>query len=363
MNSIRVIDLGLVSPLRSQAAYHAVAYAQRPGTPDTLMLVAPTDPYVCIGCHQELQREVDVDYCRAAGLPIYRREVGGGAVLLDRGQVFTQWIFHRHALPAALEERFALYITPLVDTYRSLGIEATHRPINDIHVRGRKIGGTGAAQIGEAEVVVGSLMFGFNVELMARVLKVASEKMRDKIYQALSDYMTTMTRELGRAPDRDRVVREYLSQVARALGRAIEPGELDAAELEALAEQEARLASDEWLNQKGGLKQAGAVKIHQDVHVAESTHKAPGGLIRATMRVREGRIDDLALAGDFTMLPASAVATLERAMRGLPLDAAAINGRVAEVYRETAAQSPGVSTGDWVTAVMAAAGQPQAREP
>jgi ferredoxin len=117
-----------------------VGYAMKPGTPDTIILAGPTDPYVCIGYHQELEKEVDVDYCREHGLPIYRREVGGGAVYLDQGQVFTQWIFHGHNLPASLDERFALYIRPLVDTYQSFGIPAHHRPVNDIHVQGKKSG-------------------------------------------------------------------------------------------------------------------------------------------------------------------------------------------------------------------------------
>ena len=102
-----------------------------------------------------------MDYCRERGLPVYRREVGGGAVYLDDGQLFTQWVFHAGHLPADLEARFELYVRPLVETYQALGIPAYLRPINDVHVGGKKIGGTGAAQMGDAEVVVGSLMFTF----------------------------------------------------------------------------------------------------------------------------------------------------------------------------------------------------------
>lgn len=354
---LRILDLGLVSPLRSQAIYHGVAYALRPDTPDTIILVGPTAPYVCIGYHQELEKEVDVDYCREHGLPIYRREVGGGAVYLDKGQVFTQWIFHRAHLPASLEERFALYIKPLVDTYQSLGIPANHRPINDIHVQGKKIGGTGAAQIGEAEVVVGSLMFDFNFDLMARVLKVSSEKMRDKIFQSLNEYMTTMTRQLGHTPDYDSVKREYIRQVVETLGRPAEYADPTPEELAVTAELEARFASDEWLYQKGGLRQAGAVKIHADVYLAEAAYKAPGGLIRATARLREGRIDDLSLSGDFTLLPAFAVGALEQALRGVSLEAAPVRAKVAEFYRSLPVQSPGVGVEDWVNAIMAIKGQ------
>lgn len=357
MNPIRILDVGLVSPLRSQAIYHGIAYAMTPDTPDTIILVGPTDPYVCIGYHQELEKEVDVDYCRAHGLPIYRREVGGGAVYLDKGQVFTQWIFQRDHLPASLEERFALYIKPIVETYQSLGIPANHRPVNDIHVQGKKIGGTGAAQMGSAEVVVGSLMFDFNFDLMARVLKVPSEKMRDKIVQSLNEYMTTMTRQLGHTPDYEAVKREYIRQVVEALGRPAEYSDPTPDELAVTEELETRLASDEWLYQKGGLRQTGAVKIHADVYVAEAAYKSPGGLIRATARLRDGRIDDLTLSGDFTLLPAFAVGALEQALRGVTLDGNALRARVGEFYRSLPVQSPGVGVDDWVAAVMAIKGQ------
>ncbi len=352
MDKVRVLDVGFVSPVFSQAIFHAIAHAMTPETPNTIVLVGPTDPYVSIGYHQELEKEVDVDYCREHSLPVYRREIGGGAVYLDRGQVFTQWIFQRNKLPAELEKRFSLYIEPLVNTYQSLGINANLRPINDIHVNGRKIGGTGAAQMGNADVVVGSLMYDFNFELMARVLKVPSEKMRDKIYQSLQEYMTTMTRELGETPDYAAVNREYLNQVARTLDVALEYGEPTAAELEMAAEIEARFQSDEWLYQKGGLRQTGAVKIHADVYLVEAIYKAPGGLIRSTARLREGRIDDLTLSGDFTILPAFAVGALEQALRGVALAEEPVRARVREFYDSLQIQSPGVDVVDWVTAVM-----------
>jgi lipoate-protein ligase A len=351
MNPIRLLDLQLVPPVRSQTIYHAVAYALDENAPDTIIIVAPTEPYVCIGFHQELGKEVDVEYCRAHGLPIYRREVGGGAVYLDKNQVFTQWVFHRNSLPSDIGERFALYIKPLVETYTALGIPANYRPINDVHVQGKKIGGTGAAQMGIAEVVVGSLMFDFNFELMSKVLKVASEKMRDKVFQSLNDYMTTMTKQLGHMPDRDTVVNLYLEKVQAALGREIVRGKPTAKELALAEELDRQAVTDEWLYQKGGLRQVG-VKIHEDVRVLEVAHKAPGGLIRVTARVHEGRIDDLTLSGDFTMLPKFAPGALELALRGTALDADSIKARVAEVYRTVAIQSPGVTADDWTSAMM-----------
>jgi len=263
----------------------------------------------------------------------------------------VQWIFHRDQLPADLGERFALYVKPIVETYQALGIPANYRPINDIHVQGKKIGGTGAAQIGIAEVVVGSFMFDFNFELMSKVLKVSSEKMRDKIFQSLNEYMTTMTRQLGRAPDRESVMKIYREQVETILGRKMIPGELTAKESQVAEQLDAQFARDEWLYQKGGLRSQG-VKIHADVRVVEAANKAPGGLIRVTARLHDHHIDDLLLSGDFTILPRFATGALELALRGVSLENNAVLARITEVYRSVGIESPGVTPQDLTQSVM-----------
>jgi len=51
--------------------------------PNTVLLVQPSAPYVCLGFHQELEKEIDVECCREKGLPIIRRSQGGGATYLD----------------------------------------------------------------------------------------------------------------------------------------------------------------------------------------------------------------------------------------------------------------------------------------
>jgi lipoate-protein ligase A len=313
--------------------------------------VAPSSPYVSIGFHQDAEKEVDISYCSSNAIPVVRREVGGGAVYLDGNQVFCQWIFQPDVLPGTLEARFRRYITPIVDTYRSFGIAAEHRPINDIHVAGRKIGGTGAALIGTADVVVGSLMFDFDVDVMTRVLRVPSEKFRDKIHQSLHAYMTTMRKELGEPPARREVVARYLSACEMALRRPLQPGELTAQEVQTAEELDGRFASDEWLYATGGMRRHG-VRIHEDVSVVEATHKAPGGLIRATAQLRDGRIGDIALTGDFTMQPATLVAALEHQLRGLPVAEAPIGRHVEQFYARFQPQSPGVQAEDWVAAIV-----------
>ncbi len=353
MNSVRLLDLGTVSPLRSQTVYHAVAHAMTEETPDTLLLVSPSDPYVCVGFHQDLEKEVELEFCRAHNLPVYRRAVGGGAVYLDGGQVFVQWIFHPGRLPVDLDSRFALYVQPLIDTYRALGIDAYYRPINDIHVGGRKIGGTGAATMGIADVVVGSLMFTFDKQTMARVLKVSSEKMRDKIVESLEQYMATMQDLLGTPPERDVVKSLYIQKCAAVLGVDIVPGTWMGGEETVAIEWDDRFVSDDWLFQRGGLRPVG-VKIHEDVRVVEGVFKAAGGLIRVTARIRGGRLDDITFSGDFTLLPSLALAAMEEAVRGAPPNGDAVTARIREVYHAFNIQSPGITPQDFSRTISAA---------
>jgi lipoate---protein ligase len=359
MGTIRLLDLGFVSPVRSQTVYHAVARAMTPTDPDTIILVSPADPYVCIGYHQDIEREVDLSCCKAKGLPVFRREVGGGAVYLDAMQVFTQWIFHRDHLPSGIEERFALHARPLVETYHALGVPAYYRPVNDIHVAGKKIGGMGAARIGMAEVVVCSFMLDFDIESMTQVLRVSSEKMRDKVYQSLRQYMTTLTSELGHAPDREMVKALYVDQCRAIMDREIIPGTLTEGEEMMARQLDERFVTADWLYQQSRSRQPG-VKIHQDVVVVEADRKAPGGLIRVIARLREGRIEELSISGDFTLLPTTALRELEQVTCGLAGERELLLESIRAVYTSSCIQSPGVTPEDFTQAILAAVGQDKA---
>lgn len=353
MEPIRLLKLGQVPAVRSQTIYHAVGRAMSRESSDTVILVSPAQPYISIGFHQEAEKEVDLNYCNSLGLPVVRREVGGGAVYLDHNQTFIQWVFHPQHLPALLEDRFAIFVRPLIKTYQALGIDAQYRPINDIHVHNKKIGGTGAARIGMAEVMVGSLMFDFDRATMARVLKVSSEKMRDKIISGLDQYMTTIQEQLGNNPDREKVISRYIEKLAATLGREIMPGICNAEE-EALVEDFDRsFASPHWLHYKKGLHRSG-VKINAGVRVGESAYKAPGGLIRATVRVIDERIDELSISGDFTLFPSSCLAQLEQSLQGVPTQVEHLTNEISKQYIALGVQSPGVYPKDFAKAILAA---------
>lgn len=351
---LRVIDFGLTSALRSQAVYHGLAEAMTADGDPVLSLVSPEEPYVCVGMHQEVAKEVDEDFCRANGLQIIRRHVGGGAVYLDRNQLFTHFIYPSRKAPEFAVNLYPLFIEPVVRTYKDLGINANFRPVNDIQVNGRKIGGTGAASIGEATVMVGSFMFDFDTETMSRCLKVPSEKFRDKLYQSLNDYMTTMVKELGATPDRARVKELFLKHCAEVL--KVEPVSATPTdeELAAIDRAETELADPAWTYVRGRKFVEMGVKIADGTHLTESSHKAPGGLLRVHLLERNGKIEDLMLSGDFTCLPADGMDRLAEGLKGVALAEDGLTALVGSGMQAIGMETPGVSAEDVAAAVMSA---------
>ena len=351
---LRVLDFGLVSALRSQAVYHGIAETIADDSDPVLCLVSPETPYVCVGMHQEISKEVDEDYCQSAGLPVYRRHVGGGAVYLDRNQLFTHFIYPRKKAPEFASNLYPMFIEPVVRTYQQLGVDAAYRPINDIQVNGRKIGGTGAASIAEATLMVGSFMYDFDTATMARCLKVPSEKFRDKLRQTLDDYMTTMAKELSEQPDRDRLKQLFLANCAEVL--KVDPVEdkPTAEELTAIEKAEAALSDPAWTYMQGRKLVEMGVKISEGTHLTESAHKAPGGLIRVHLLGRHGKLEDVMISGDFTCLPPDGVDRLAEALRGTDLDQDKLAGAADEAMKRLQIEMPGISGPDIAAAIMAA---------
>ncbi len=356
---MNLYNLGHVPWLDSQLIYHAFPRLGMEG----LILLAPAEPYVCIGYHQDAEQEVDLAYCRERGIPVFRREVGGGAVYLDGQQLFYQLIIHRDnpLAPRDKSEFYRRFLAPAVQTYRDLGVEARYRPVNDIvTTQGPKISGNGAAEICDYAILVGNLISDFDYETMVRVLRVPDAKFRDKVVKSLRENLTTLNRELGQAPHWETMTGALVRNFEIVLG-PLTPTEPPATVYRKVAELAQTHTTDEWLLKPGkrfreGRTDSGepsrTVKIAEGVEVARRMYKAPGGLIRATVETQQGQIVAVGLSGDFFFYPADRLADLEHFLVGA--EPTELLGAIEEFYRTNSIESPGVTPYDLATALGAA---------
>ncbi len=346
--------LDAVSWEHSQALYHAAAHLGR----EVLFILRPATPYVCLGFHQDAQAEIDLAYCQQAAIPVFRREVGGGAVYLDGDQLFFQLILRRDrpGVPENIAAFYAKYLGPVVQTYRDFGVDAQYRPVNDIVTAdGRKISGTGAAEIEDTVVLVGNFIVDFNYETMVRCLRVPDEKFRDKVHKTMYENLTTIRRETGRAPANDGLAEALVHHYEPMLGE-LRPRRPDEQLLAKADELFAEMHTPAWLYANDRRRpDVAQVKIAEDVYVVQQMLKTPGGLLRATAVNAGGRLRAVHLSGDFFFFPAASLVDLEQALDGVELNQAAVADRVMRFYQESRIESPGVAP-EHLAQVLAPAG-------
>lgn len=242
---MRVIDAGTVSAARSQGLWHGIADAMAAGDPPVLSLCRPASPYVCLGYHRRLD-ELDVAACRRDGVPILRRQLGGGPVWIDADQLFFQITVPRRAAPGRVDALYAWLLAPAVEAFRALGLDAGVRGMNDIAVGERKISGTGAGQIGDAVTVVGNLLYRFPHERMTAALALPSAGARAECLRLMRRHVTSLHDEGVAAPE-DEVKRALVAAYARCLGSAAVAGTLDDEEEAAAAAWDARVGDPAWV--------------------------------------------------------------------------------------------------------------------
>jgi lipoate-protein ligase A len=339
---MKLYRFGTVTWQDSQLLYHALPRLGREG----LILLAPGTPYVCVGYFQDAEQEVELELCRQLGIPVFRRQVGGGAVYLDGEQLFYQLVIRRDnpLVPHGWEAFYRRFLSAPIAAYQSLGIPAVYRPVNDILASGRKISGNGVAEIGDFYVLVGNLIASFDYEMMARVLKVPDEKFRDKVYQTLQDNLTTIRRELGSVPSREELWDLLAQKFADVLGPLTVETEVDVAwrvEADALAHD---MLQEDWLHRREGPLTDRRVTIRSGVQVFQRAHKAPGGLIRAMVEIQDEVIAAVSLSGDFFFFPAERLTDLEAVLEGVRL--ADVEKTIAQFYQEHHVESPGVTAAD-----------------
>jgi lipoate-protein ligase A len=355
----RWLDLDAIDPIETQTIFDAVATVRGRNTiGDTLIFCYPRSPLVSLGYHQQIEKELDVQFCRDNRIPFVRRILGGGAVYLDRGQFFYQLIIgpKNPLLPRNVNDAFRFLLQAPVWAYQSLGIDAQYRPVNDIQVCGRKISGNGAATTAEGVfVLTGNIILSFDYEKMVKVLKAPSEKFRDKAYRTLKEYLSTASAELGREVTPDEAKTALKSGFERLLGEKLQPGTLTSEERKLMSDLRAKYLSEEWLYMPE-LRHPGitgkTLKISEGVSLIENVHKAPGGLIRTIVKVEGKMITDVLISGDFSLFPREKAAIIEQALVGSALDKKDVLRRIIGVYSEHSLESPGITPEDFALALL-----------
>lgn len=341
-----------------QAIYEAVARADG-NFQNTLILCHPKEPYVCPGIHQVIKKEIDTKFCKSHDIPIVRRQVGGGTVFNDTQQQFYQIIAKKTECPLEMKDFYRKFLKPTIYCYKKFGLNAEYKPLNDIVINGKKASGNGAMGLGAVNVLIGNILLDPDVELMARVLRVPSEKFRDKIAKSITEWMTSLKKELGYIPARE-LIKEYYLEGFKELGIEFEKGSLTGEEKECLKELTNKFKSNEWIYKREfehlnllSKVDAECKKVKGGVLVCEATFKAEK-MIRITMESMENKIRDILISGDFFVDPLDGLDELEKGLVGCEIEKEALTEKIDKFFRDTKIHTYGVTSADFAEAIVKA---------
>ncbi|MCQ2075000.1 MAG: lipoate--protein ligase family protein [Bacteroidaceae bacterium] len=143
--------------------------------PDSFF-VWSVQPTVIFGRNQDMEAEVNVDYCRKHHIQMYRRKSGGGCVYSDKGNLMLSYITGGTDVDAA----FRNYLDHLASVLRELGLAAVTTAHNDILVNGYKVSGNACFATPTGCIVHGTLLYDGNFSEMEKAITPSREKLESK---------------------------------------------------------------------------------------------------------------------------------------------------------------------------------------
>jgi len=182
------------APTRCLSFYLAMEefVARRLDEPDCFFMWQ-VEPSVIFGRNQVLENEVNLDYCKAHGIKVYRRKSGGGCVYADQDNLMWSFITSGENVGFA----FNRFVNMVLLVLRKLGIAATGTSHNDIMIGNRKVCGTACYHVAGRSIVHSTMLYDTNMDHMLHAITPGPEKLEKKGIQSvrqritlLKDYLT-----------------------------------------------------------------------------------------------------------------------------------------------------------------------------
>ena len=145
-------------------------------------------PSVIFGRNQLIENEVNVPYCQAHGIRMYRRKSGGGCVYSDPSNIMFSYVTPSFNQSFVFED----YLNRVVRILKKLGLDARFSGRNDILIGDLKVSGNAFYRVRDRSVVHGTMLFATDVEVMVRAITPDNEKLVSKGIDSVRKRVTNL---------------------------------------------------------------------------------------------------------------------------------------------------------------------------
>ncbi len=287
-------------------------------------------PCALIGRFQQLEDEVQVEYCQAQGIPFNRRPSGGGSIIMGPDQLGIALAVPGGSAFAKSRsaDMLAHCARGLVKALAGLGIDAQVHGKNDLAAAGRKIAGLGLYRTQHGNVLFhASLLLDIDIPFMLHVLRVDLPQSAESHCELVGRRISTVRSESCASMQMpaliDRVAAGYCEEFGVELERSdIKPEEL------AMAQKlcEEQYSTSKWIEQT-------PVKTHDQV--GKFKLRTLGGTIDVRAIVAGETVKSVMVGGSF-IASDNAVFDLESSLRWHARDVSRLRHTVFDSYQRNA---------------------------
>ncbi len=284
-------------------------------TTDEFFFLWQNQPAVIIGAHQNVYKEIDLNFLSDNNIHLVRRMSGGGAVYHDSGNINFTFIGN----VTNGENEFTKYVSIIVEALKSMGltnVELSGR--NDITLNGDKISGCAKRNFNNRCMVHGTLLFNVDTSILQKVLNGPQSKLKLRGTDSVRKNVTNIADHLPQFQSVGQFIAELQRILAGNDGKQI-------------------ILTSEQLNQ---IKQISAQKYEvknwiygRNIKANISySHKFPCGTIDVDLIISNNTITDIAFCGDF--IGRTLTSSLEDLLRGVEYSSDKILSAISSIQTE-----------------------------
>lgn len=257
---------------------------------------------IIVGKYQNTAEEINQSFVDEHHIRVARRLSGGGAVYHDTGNLNYTLIVDQKNNP---DFNFSLFVIPVIEALRELGVKTEFNGRNDLTINGRKFSGQSQYAKGGRIMHHGCIMLDSNLDNVKDALRVKAAKFESKSTKSVRSRVTTINEHAPSPISMDtfkETLKRHIMSTNNGDTYTLTPE--DKEEIE-------RLARDKYSTWDWNYGRSPACSIRRDA-------RFESGLICVQMNVEHGSISDIHLSGDF--FGNRDLAELEQSLIGLPLD-------------------------------------------
>ncbi|MBO4236064.1 MAG: lipoate--protein ligase [Firmicutes bacterium] len=252
----------------------------------------PKEPYfmlwqnentIVVGKYQNTNEEINQEAVDAQHMNVVRRLSGGGTVYHDEGNLNFTFIVNKGNSP---DFDFSIFVVPIIDALRSLGVDAEFSGRNDITINGLKISGNSQYVKGGRVLHHGCIMLDSNLDKVKDALNVKEAKFESRSVKSVRSRITTIN---ANAP-RKIIMQEFKDAIKKQVFKNEDVKQhFLTPEDERAVEKLMREKYETWEWNYGSNKK----------YSMRREKKFDTGLVSVDMEVEHGIIKDIGISGDF----------------------------------------------------------------